>query len=61
MYNSVEVEWFNDHVWICAGGAGKPASLPQPAQSQRKTSLLQHHRFAHETVSQRIESDGLAP
>ena len=23
--------WLNDHVWICAGGAGKPASLPRPS------------------------------
>ena len=24
--------WFNDHVRICAGGAGKPASLPRPKE-----------------------------
>ena len=23
--------WFNDHVRICAGGAGKPVSLPRPS------------------------------
>ena len=32
----VEAGWFNDDVRICAGGAGKPASLPRPTQLLRR-------------------------